>query len=645
MSGIIFDKSELGNLEYSLQREILSTNRAGGYMSTTIVCCNTRKYHGLLVVPAPELDSENNFVLLNSLDETIIQHDHSFNLAIHKFPSTYEPKGHKYIVDFKYTPVPTIIYRVGGVVLKKEMLWIHSQTQLLIRYTLVEARSETKLALRPFLSFRNSHQLSKTNMAADTHSYDIDGGVKCKMYDKYPWLHMQMDSPHEYVVAPDWYYNFEYTEEVKRGYPCHEDLLTPGYFEMDIKKGQSIIISCSTEQVKASNIKKLFETEIAKRSDKVDLVSCLKHAARQFVVQHGKKTELVAGYPWFGRWGRDTFIALPGVTLTQGNVDQCMAVIDTMVSEIQSGLFPNMGSAYNSVDAPLWLFWTLQQLEEHIGAEKIWKRYGRVMKGILESYSTGIDDVISVGDNGLVWASSKTHAMTWMDAMVEGIPVTGRDGYQVEINALWYNAICYCLELATKFKNRKFIKEWENRPEAIKKSFNDLFWLESCGYLADYVGDTQNIDIRPNQVIAASLKYKMIDDSQINTMLRVVTQHLLTPKGLRTLSPVDPKYKGRCEGDQPTRDRAYHQGTTWVWLLEHYVEANFMLRGDEYLNTATEILRNFNEDISTHGIGTISEIYDGDPPYTSRGTISQAWSVGALLRIMEMIERYTNVKQ
>ncbi len=645
MSGIIFDKSELGNLEYSLQREILSTNRAGGYMSTTIVCCNTRKYHGLLVVPAPELDSENNFVLLNSLDETIIQHDHSFNLAIHKFPSTYEPKGHKYIVDFKYTPVPTIIYRVGGVVLKKEMLWIHSQTQLLIRYTLVEARSETKLALRPFLSFRNSHQLSKTNMAADTHSYDIDGGVKCKMYDKYPWLHMQMDSPHEYVVAPDWYYNFEYTEEVKRGYPCHEDLLTPGYFEMDIKKGQSIIISCSTEQVKASNIKKLFETEIAKRSDKVDLVSCLKHAARQFVVQHGKKTELVAGYPWFGRWGRDTFIALPGVTLTQGNVDQCMAVIDTMVSEIQSGLFPNMGSAYNSVDAPLWLFWTLQQLEEHIGAEKIWKRYGKVMKGILESYSTGIDDVISVGDNGLVWASSKTHAMTWMDAMVEGIPVTGRDGYQVEINALWYNAICYCLELATKFKNRKFIKEWENRPEAIKKSFNDLFWLESCGYLADYVGDTQNIDIRPNQVIAASLKYKMIDDSQINTMLRVVTQHLLTPKGLRTLSPVDPKYKGRCEGDQPTRDRAYHQGTTWVWLLEHYVEANFMLRGDEYLNTATEILRNFNEDISTHGIGTISEIYDGDPPYTSRGTISQAWSVGALLRIMEMIERYTNVKQ
>ena len=645
MSGIIFDKSELGNLEYSLQREILSTNRAGGYMSTTIVCCNTRKYHGLLVVPAPELDSENNFVLLNSLDETIIQHDHSFNLAIHKFPSTYEPKGHKYIVDFKYTPVPTIIYRVGGVVLKKEMLWIHSQTQLLIRYTLVEARSETKLALRPFLSFRNSHQLSKTNMAADTHSYDIDGGVKCKMYDKYPWLHMQMDSPHEYVVAPDWYYNFEYTEEVKRGYPCHEDLLTPGYFEMDIKKGQSIIISCSTEQVKASNIKKLFETEIAKRSDKVDLVSCLKHAARQFVVQHGKKTELVAGYPWFGRWGRDTFIALPGVTLTQGNVDQCMAVIDTMVSEIQSGLFPNMGSAYNSVDAPLWLFWTLQQLEEHIGAEKIWKRYGKVMKGILESYSTGIDDVISVGDNGLVWASSKTHAMTWMDAMVEGIPVTGRDGYQVEINALWYNAICYCLELATKFKNRKFIKEWENRPEAIKKSFNDLFWLESCGYLADYVGDTQNIDIRPNQVIAASLKYKMIDDSQINTMLRVVTQHLLTPKGLRTLSPVDPKYKGRCEGDQPTRDRAYHQGTTWVWLLEHYVEANFMLRGDEYLNTATEILRNFNEDISTHGIGTISEIYDGDPPYTSRGTISQAWSVGALLSIMEMIERYTNVKQ
>ncbi len=641
MSGIIFDKSELSNLEYSLKREILSTNRAGGYMSTTIVCCNTRKYHGLLVVPAPELDNENNFVLLNSLDETIIQHEHSFNLAIHRFPNTYEPKGHKYIIDFKYTPVPTITYRVGGVVIKKEMLWIHSRTQLMIRYTLVEARSETKLALRPFISFRNSHQLSKTNMIADTHSYSIDEGVKYRMYDKFPSLHIQMDSAHEYVVAPDWHYNFEYTEEAKRGYPCYEDLLTPGYFEMDIKKGQSIIISCSTEQVKSKKIKELFESEIAKRSNKVDLISCLKHAARQFVVQHGKKTELVAGYPWFGRWGRDTFIALPGVTLTQGNVDQCTAVIDTMVSEIQSGLFPNMGSAYNSVDAPLWLFWTLQQLEEHLGAETIWKRYGRVMKGILESYAAGIDDVISVRENGLVWASSKTHAMTWMDAMVDGKPVTGREGYQVEINALWYNAICYCLELATKFRNRKFIKEWESKPEVIKTAFNKLFWIESDRYLADYVAEKQNTDIRPNQVIATSLKYRMVDDSQINSILGVITKHLLTPKGLRTLSPVDPKYKGRCEGDQPTRDRAYHQGTTWVWLLEHYVAANFILRGDEYIDTATEIFRNFNEDISTYGVGTIAEIYDGDPPYTPRGTISQAWSVGALLRIMEMIEKHT----
>ena len=645
MSGIIFDKSELGNLEYSLNREILSTNRAGGYMSTTIVCCNTRKYHGLVVVPAPELDNENNFVLLNYLDETIIQHDQSFNLAIHRFPNTYEPKGHKYIVDFKYTPVPTIIYRVGGVLLKKEMLWIHSRSQLLIRYTLEEATSDTKLALRPFLSFRNSHHLSKTNMNANTLSYDIDGGVKYQMYEKFPWLHMQMDSKHEYVAAPDWYYNFEYSEEEKRGYPCQEDLLTPGYFEMDIKKGESIIISCSTEQINPAEIKKLFKSEIAKRSDKVDLLSCLRHAARQFVVQHGKKSELVAGYPWFGRWGRDTFIALPGVTLTQGNVESCQAVIDTMVSEMKSGLFPNMGSAYNSVDAPLWLFWTLQQLEKHIGAKAIWQRYGAVMKGVLEAYAKGIDHVISVHDNGLVWASSRTHAMTWMDAMVDGVPVTGRDGYQVEINALWYNAVCYCLELATEFKNRAFIKEWGDKPELIKRSFNDIFWLESSGYLADYVDVAQSMDIRPNQIIAASLKHKMLNDNQINSMLSIVTKHLLTPKGLRTLSPEDPKYKGHCEGDQPTRDRAYHQGTTWVWLLEHYVEANFMLVGSDYTNIATEILRNFNEDISTYGIGTIAEIYDGDPPYTERGTISQAWSVGALLRIMEMIESYSNPKK
>ena len=335
MAVLHFDKNELGNLEYSLQREMLSTNRAGGYMSTTIVCCNTRKYHGLMVCPKDD-DDENNYVLLSSVDETVVQHDQTFNLAIHRFPGVYEPRGHKYITDFTYTPTPAITYRVGGVVLKKELLWIHSRTQLLIRYTLLDARSDTQLRLRPFLAFRDRHGLSKANLFADGHSYPIPGGVRSRLYEGFPWLHMQTNVPCEFVAAPDWYYNFEYAEEIDRGYPGHEDLLTTGYFETDIVKGQSVIFSCSTEEVDPATLEKDFMEELARRSNKIDFLSCLRHSARQFIVRHGDKTEVVAGYPWFGRWGRDTFIALPGITLTQGGVESCCEVIESDVSGVLS---------------------------------------------------------------------------------------------------------------------------------------------------------------------------------------------------------------------------------------------------------------------------------------------------------------------
>lgn len=286
MAVLHFDKNELGNLEYSLQREMLSTNRAGGYMSTTIVCCNTRKYHGLMVCPKDDRD-ENNYVLLSSVDETVVQHEQSFNLAIHRFPGVYDPRGHKYITDFTYTPAPAITYRVGGVILKKELLWIHSRTQLLIRYTLLDARSQTQLRLRPFLAFRDRHTVGRANMEADGRSYPIEGGVRNRLYEGFPWLHMQIDAPSEFVAAPDWYYNFEYGEEIARGYPGHEDLLTTGYFELDIAKGQSVIFSCSTEPVDPSTLDQVFEEELSRRSNKIDFLSCLRHSARQFIVRNG----------------------------------------------------------------------------------------------------------------------------------------------------------------------------------------------------------------------------------------------------------------------------------------------------------------------------------------------------------------------
>lgn len=645
MSVLNFDKNSLGNLEYSLKRELLSTNRAGGYLSTTIVCCNTRKYHGLVVCPK-DMEDEMRYVLLSSLDETVIQHNQTFNLSIHRYPGIYEPRGHKYITDFKYTPTATITYRVGGVVIQKEILWIHSRTQLLIKYTLLEARSDTKLRLRPFLAFRNSHSLSKANMFADTRSYPIDGGVKNKLYEEFPFLHLQVDTPFEFIAAPDWYKDFEYTEEKERGYPYLEDLLTTGYFEMDIKKGQSIIFSASTEEVDSTQINTIFDEEIKRRSNKIDFLSCLRHSARQFIVRNGKYTDVVAGYPWFGRWGRDTFISLPGITLTQGDTQSCIDVIDSLCSQISDGLFPNMGTAYNSVDAPLWFFWTLQQLEKEIGDQAIWEKYGDNMKDVLESFKRGIGDVIAVHDNGLVWASSPTHAMTWMDAMVDGVPVTGRDGYQVEINALWYNAQCYTLRLARKFKDKDFVKQWKDQPKLTQESFVDLFVLPQ-GYLADYVNAEYKVSefIRPNQIIACSLEYKMLTTDQMLDVVNVVTQHLLTTRGLRTLSPRNLLYEGRYYGSQPQRDRQYHQGTVWVWLLEHYVKANFDLNGKGYLATAGQLLEEFSNDINSYGISSIAEIYDADPPHAQKGAISQAWSVAALLRINQMIEDFTNKKR
>ena len=327
MSALTFDKSELGNLEYSLQREMLATDRKGGYMSTTIVCCNTRKYHGLMVAPID--DSDETYVLLSSLDETIIQHNQSFNLALHRYKGVYEPRGHKYITDFEYTPTPTITYRVGGVILRKELLWIHKRTQLMIRYTLVDAHSDTTLRLRPFFAFRNKHSLSKANMDANGRSYPIPGGVKCRLYEGFPWLYLQTDKEDaEFVAAPDWYYNFEYPEEIKRGYDGYEDLLTTGYFEMNIKKGESVIFSAATDEMATSQtITEIYEASLARRTHKIDFLSCLHHSARQFIVRRsGGRTEMIAGYPWYGAVGRDTFIALPGVVLEQGYKEDCMDV-------------------------------------------------------------------------------------------------------------------------------------------------------------------------------------------------------------------------------------------------------------------------------------------------------------------------------
>ncbi|MDX9845907.1 MAG: amylo-alpha-1,6-glucosidase [Tenuifilaceae bacterium] len=645
MSYLVFEKNELVNLEYSLNREILSTNRAGGYCSTSIVLCNTRKYHGLMVLPLDQFDGENH-VLLSSVDETVIQHGKEFNLGIHRYPGIYEPRGHKYIIDFEYEPTPKITYRVGGVVLEKELLFVHNEEQFMIRYTLKDAHSPTKIRIKPFLAFRNAHKLSKSNLFADKRYREISNGVKYKLYHGFPYLHLQLNKANEFVAVPDWYYNIEYKEEIKRGYEGREDLFVPGFFEVPIKKGESIIFSASTSEQQTTMLTRKFNAEVLRRPPKDNLENCLRNAAHQFVVKRNKKTEVIAGFPWFGRWGRDTFIALPGLTLAIDDPKSCKDVLDTMTKELKDGLFPNMGnassSAFNSVDAPLWFFWSLQMYTEYTNNyEDIWIHYGKKMKTILNAYRSGeLPYSIRMHTNGLIWAGEKGVALTWMDAVVHGVPVTPRTGYQVEINALWYNAIMFTLGLATTFKDTKFVQEWEPIARQVAQSYKDTFWYDAKQYLADYVDENgQNVYVRPNQIFATSLPHSPITDDMKRGVLDVVYRELFTAKGLRTLAPKNPHYIGIYEGDQATRDSAYHQGTAWPWLLGHFIEGYYKIHGKTANALAKSILDSFCKDMSKHGVCGIAEVYDGDPPQRPNGCISQAWSVAEVLRIKRLYDQ------
>lgn len=650
MSYIKFDKTRLINLEYSLTKELIRSSRSGAFASTTIVNCNTRKYHGLLIAPQPGLDGENH-VLLSTLDETIIQHDAEFNLGIHKFPGhNYSPKGHKYIRDFEADPIPKITYRIGGVVLTKERLFHTSGDRIMIRYTLVDAHSPTRIRFKPFLAFRNVHKLTRENVDYNNKYESIKNGIRIRMYNGYTPLYMQFSKEPEYTHVPDWHYNIEYFREQERGYDYQEDLYMPGFFEMTIRKGESIIFSAGLSEAHPASLSRVFNNEMEKRIPRSNFENCLINSAQQFIVKKDRKTGVVAGYPWFGQWGRDTFIALPGLTLTQKDYKTFKSVIDSLVSDLKGPLFPNIGienkPVYNSVDAPLWFFWALQQYAYKVNKKAIvWKEYGKKLQMILMGYRDGTDFNIKMDEDGLIFAGQKGYALTWMDAVVNGKAVTPRIGKPVEINALWYNALNFCLEIAKLAGDEKFVKEWKDLPEKIKTSFVSAFWDDEKGYLADIVdGINKDWSVRPNQVFATSLHYSPLDESMKRSVLAVVEQELLTPRGLRTLSPKNPAYKGKYEGDQENRDESYHQGTVWPWLLGHFVEAYLKLHGKEGVGFAKKLYKGFEPEMAETGIGSVSEVFDGDPPHEAGGSISQAWSVSELLRINELIKKYSRIK-
>lgn len=646
MSYLRFEKALMTNLQDSLPKELLRTNRSGAYSCSTIVDCNTRKYHGLLVVPIPEIDDDNH-VLLSSLDVTVVQHGAEFNLGLHKYQgNNFSPMGHKYIREFDCDKVPTTIYRVGGVLLKKEVVFQHYEDRILIRYTLVDAHSATTLRFRPFLAFRSVRQFTHENTVASRDFYPVDNGIKTCMYEGYPDLYMQFSKKNEFIFHPDWYRGVEYPKEQERGYASTEDLYVPGYFEMPIKKGESIVFSAAISSIKPSSLKKLFDEEVAERNPRDNFFHCLVNAAHQFHIRKNNDDRyLLAGYPWFKCRARDTFISLPGLTLSIEEQDYFELVMKTAergIREFMAGKpLTGMITEIEQPDVLLWAIWAIQQYAKEASLEKCNEMYGKLVADIVKFIEANKHNNLELRENGLLYSEGKKKAVTWMNSTANGSPVVPRTGYIVEFNALWYNALCFAASLSELSGDNAQVDHLNKLAEKVKTSFVEVF-LNEHGYLFDYVDDKDPRDwsVRPNMIFAAAFDYSPLDQAQKKGVVDICTRELLTPKGLRSLSPKSGGYNPMYVGPQTQRDYAYHQGTAWPWLGGFYMEASLKLYKRTRLSFIERQMVGYEDEMSYHCLGTIPELFDGNPPFHGRGGMSFAMNVGEVLRTLELLEKY-----
>lgn len=645
MSYIKFEKALMTNLDYSLQREILRTNRSGAYACSTIVDCNTRKYHGLLTVPIPDID-EDNHVLLSSLDATVIQHGAEFNLGLHKYQGNhFSPKGHKYIRQFNCDKVPTTIYRVGGVLLKKEVVFQHYEDRILICYTLLDAHSSTTLRFKPFLAFRSVRQFTHENATASRAYDEVPNGIKTCMYAGYPDLYMQFSKKNEFVFQPDWYRGVEYPKEQERGYASNEDLYVPGYFEMGITKGESVVFAASTSSSDTTNMLSVFTQEVESRSPRNNFFHCLVNAAHQFHIRASEDERyLIAGYPWFKCRARDTFIAVPGLTLSIEETDYFEKVMKTALQGLQEFMQGEpLSVKIYEIDQPdvlLWAIWAIQQYGKSEGLEKCLSLYGETVHQIIEYIINGRHPNLSLQSNGLLKTNGKDRPVTWMNSTVNGRPVIPRTGYIVEFNALWYNALKYVSALCLAAHDQETANHYESMAEKCGEAFVQTFYND-CGYLFDYVDEGyQDKSVRPNMVFAVAFDYSPLTQQQKKSVLDICTRELLTPKGLRSLSPKSVGYNPMYFGPQTQRDYAYHQGTAWPWLGGFYMEANLKLYKRTRLSFIERQMVGYEDEMIRHCLGTIPELFDGNPPFSGRGAISYAINVAEILRTLELLEKY-----
>ena len=644
MSYLKFDKNLLINLEQSLRLEVLRTNQSGAYHCTTIVGANTRKQHGLLVIPVPEID-DNSHVLLSSLDETVIQHGAPFNLGLHRYSGgVYSPNGHKYIREYDCERVPTHTFRVGGVILKREKIFITNENRILIRYTLVDAHSKTTLQFRPFLAFRNANDLCVENQVASREYKEVSNGISTCMYEGYPELFMQVNHKPKFVFDPHWYKGIEYIKDQERGIPYTEDLYVPGYFEVDMKKGDTIIFSAGVSEVNTRQLTKMYEDEIKTRTPRTSFYNCLKNSAKQFYMTNADGHYMLAGYPWFKVRARDEFIALPGCTLSNHHRPDFEAIMDTAKEAftrwMETGEPDKHLQGIDLPDVPLWAAWAIQRYSHDTDVPTARERYGELVAQLIDFIIDGKHPNLQVDDNGLVRTDGTRQPRSWMDsARPDGTPLIPRTGYLVEFNALWYNALMFLLQMYADDKQMQSrVERWQKISDAYAESFAPTF-LNDYGYLYDYVnGSYTDLSVRPNMVIAVGVDHTPLDRRQRKRILDFITRELLTPKGLRTLSPNSYGYNPWYVGNPDQREKAYYSGSARPWLMGFYCHAYVKVFGIGGLSFVNRMMIGFEDEMSQGAIGTLSELYDGNPPFIGRGAVSFAANVGEILRVLRLLK-------
>lgn len=665
---IAFNKEVCSDFEVATGKEWIETNGIGGYASSTILGVNTRRYHGLLI--ASVKPSLSRVLLLSKLEETLFVDGQSYELSSNQYPGTIYPKGYQYLERFHLSPFPTLTYRIIlpnsiSVTLEKTIAMIHGENTTLIRYAFSGLPEDSlttlscSLLLRPLIAFRDHHSLTHENPTLNTSVEVQEGAIRMQPYEVHPDLYLAY-SHGNYTHQPVWYKSLEYLMEFRRGMDYQEDLFNPGSITIPLALPQEIYLIASTTPSigsgEASYVagygEELLSRELKRRGGLLknfentsNSVKILVSAADSFIIQKGESFKsIIAGYPWSGEWGRDTMISLPGLTLATGRYEEAKSILLSYAANCSQGLIPNRfpengaSPEYNSVDTSLWYIEAVHQYLAYTkDFDTVRQKLYEILKQIVRSYREGTRYNIHMEEDGLIYAGEQGVPLTWMDNWVGDRMITHRRGKAVEINALWYNALKFLEEIAEESRDPEG-KEYKKLAQRVKKSFNDLFWNPEGGYLYDCIdGETRDASIRPNQIFAISLPQPLLSKEKGKKVIEVVRQYLLTPYGLRSLAPTDPNYIGRCEGNLWEQAKAYHQGTVWAWLIGPFITAYLKIygRSPKTRKTFSEWLNPLLAHLSEAGLGTLSEIFDGNPPHTPRGCISKAWSVAEVFWILK----------